>query len=169
LQARDFALWEACASGVSARRLSRRRRTNVSRASAPWSTARERYTRSPAIAGQHYAGAIVFGARLCLWASQALRSDRVQRLAGADLPFGSIEEADELDVAVAQHGATDHWAIEHAERREQGGGGGVALVVVCHDLAESGLDQRPGWLQSNAWIWPSSLGEGTTACAGGSA
>jgi hypothetical protein len=27
----------------------------------------------------------------------------VQRLAGADLALGSIEEADELDVAVAQH------------------------------------------------------------------
>jgi hypothetical protein len=40
--------------------------------------------------------------------------DHVDQLAGGDLALDGIEEADELDVAVALHKAADHRPIEHA-------------------------------------------------------
>ena len=46
-------------------------------------------------------------------------------------------------MAVALHAAADHRPVEHAERGEQGGGA-VALVVMRHGLAASGLDRQSG-------------------------
>ena len=55
--------------------------------------------------------------------------DRMDGLAGRDLPFDGIEETDELLVPLALHAAADHSAVENVERGEQAGGA-VALVVV---------------------------------------
>ena len=46
-------------------------------------------------------------------------------------------------MAVALHAAADHGAVEHVEGGEQGGRA-VALVVVGHGAAATGLDRQPG-------------------------
>lgn len=50
---------------------------------------------------------------------------------GQDLAVDLVEKADELLVAVLVHALTNHPAVEHVERGEQGGGA-VALVIVGH-------------------------------------
>jgi hypothetical protein len=64
----------------------------------------------------------------------------VDHLAGGDLALDGVEEADEFDVTVALHAAADHFAIEHAERGDQGGGA-VPLVIMRQSLAAPGLDR----------------------------
>ena len=67
--------------------------------------------------------------------------DDMDQLASRDLALNGIEKADEFDVPVALHAATDHCAVEHAEGGEQRGGA-VPLVIVCHGLAAPGLDRK---------------------------
>jgi len=75
--------------------------------------------------------------------------------------FGMFIRGVVIHMAVALHAATDHRAVEHAERGERGSGA-VPLIIVGHRLAAPGLDR------SSAWIWLFSSRLSTTAWAGGS-
>ena len=50
--------------------------------------------------------------------------DDVDRLVGGNLALDSIKKADEFDVAVALHAASDDGAVEHAEAANR-------VVVPC--------------------------------------
>ena len=63
--------------------------------------------------------AIEPGAHLRMLVGGVVVEDHVDALARRELPLDSVEEADELLMAVALHVAADHGAIEHVERGEQ--------------------------------------------------
>lgn len=58
----------------------------------------------------------------------------VDQLAGRHFALNSVQEADELLVAVALHAASDDTAIQCVEGGEQRGGA-MPFVVVCHGAA----------------------------------
>jgi hypothetical protein len=91
----------------------------------------------------------------------------VDHVAGGHLALDSIEEADEFEVAVALHAATDHRAVEHAECGEQGGGA-VPLVVVRHGLAAPRRDRQSGLGAVERLDMALLVNDSTTAWAGGS-
>ena len=57
--------------------------------------------------------------------------DHVHDLARGDFGLDGVEEADELLMPMALHVASDHFAIEHVERGEEGRRS-VALIIVGH-------------------------------------
>ena len=67
--------------------------------------------------------------------------DDVDDLAGGDLGFDGIEEADELLMPMALHAAADDRAFEHVEGGEEGGGA-VADIVMGHGAAASLLHRQ---------------------------
>ena len=69
--------------------------------------------------------------------------DGVDDLPGRDSALDGVKEADELLVAMPAHAAPDHGPIEDVERGEQRGRA-VALVIVCHRSAFSGLERQAG-------------------------
>ena len=89
--------------------------------------------------------------------------DDVDDLAGGDVGFDRIEEANELLMAVALHAATDDLAFQDVERGKQSGGA-MPLVVAQRPF----FIGKPGWVRSSAWICDFSSTDNTTACAGGS-
>ena len=70
--------------------------------------------------------------------------DDVDDLAGRDLPFDSIEKADEFLVTVFLHAPADDGPIQDIEGGEQGGRA-VSDIVVGHRSALAGLEWQP-WL-----------------------
>ena len=78
--------------------------------------------------------------------------DDMDQLASRDLALDGIEKADEFNMAVALHAASDHGAVEHAERGEQGGGA-VPLVIMHHGLAAPGLDRQSGLARRGRKAW----------------
>ena len=65
----------------------------------------------------------------------------LDRLVWRNGPLDGVEETDEFLMAVALHAAADDGAIEDIERGEERGGA-VALVVVGHGGAASGLQRQ---------------------------
>ena len=69
--------------------------------------------------------------------------DSLDDPAGWHRPLDGIEEADELLMPVALHAAADHGAFRHIQCREQRRRRAMALVVMCHGAAATGLERQP--------------------------
>ena len=67
--------------------------------------------------------------------------DHVDDLAGWDIRFDRVEEADELLMAVALHAAADDLALQNVERGEQGRRA-VAFVVMGHRAGAAFLHRQ---------------------------
>jgi hypothetical protein len=65
--------------------------------------------------------------------------DDMDRPIGRDVALDSIEEENELEVAVALHAAADHGAVEHAERGKQ------VVVPPAFVRADCAADNRTSW------------------------
>ena len=74
------------------------------------------------------------GTDLGMLVSGIVIDNGVDQLAGRHFALNSVQEADELLVAVALHAASDDTAIQCVEGGEQRGGA-MPFVVVCHGAA----------------------------------
>ena len=84
------------------------------------------------------------GGDLGMFVGGIVVDDGMDQLAGRHGSLDSVQEADELLMAMALHSAADHAAIERAEGGEQGGGA-MPLVVVRHAAtAARDAPDRPG-------------------------
>jgi len=93
---------------------------------------------------EHKAGMPVEpGPDLGVLVASVIVEDHVDELAGRDLGFDRIEEADELLMPVPLHAAADDLAFEHVEGGKQRGRA-IALVVMGEGTATAGLQRQAG-------------------------
>ena len=83
------------------------------------------------------------GADLRMLMDGVVVEDNVDQLAGRNLRFNGVEEADELLMTVTLHVAADDRTVEDVERSDQGRGA-VALVVVGHGSGATLLHRQAG-------------------------
>ena len=107
------------------------------------------------------------GAHLGMFVRGVVVGNGVDQLACGHGALDSVEEADELLMAMLGHATAEHRAIANIE----GGGQGchtVALIIVGHCAAFARLERQPGWVRSSAWNGLFSSIDSTTVCIGGS-
>ena len=89
-----------------------------------------RMAREPSLHGRMLVGGIVV-------------EDRVDRLAGRNLPLDGVEEADKFLMPVALHVLPDDGSVEHVHRGEQGRRP-IPLVIVGHGSGAAFLERQAG-------------------------